>query len=100
MPKVTDDKKFPIKITNFINPHLFHFKLENIIGQFDAGIEQQLKDNSEKAQWEYPNGYPAKQNEMVAAYIVEWDKWIRAQIDSILEHSNGKQYVIWCLDHG
>lgn len=100
MSKVKDDTKFPIKITNFINPHLFYFKLENIIGQLDTEIEHQLKQNSEKVKWEYPSGYNAKQHEMVAAYVVEWGKWVRAQVDLILEQTNNNQYLIWCLDHG
>lgn len=97
------NKKFPIKITNFINPHLFHFKLDNIIvGQTDIDVENQLADSVNAAYLSHPKGYNAKERELVSAYIIEWRKWVRAQIDVILDLDSGrdKQYIIWCLDHG
>lgn len=88
------DQQFSIKITNFINPHLFHFKLENIIGQHDMEIENRLKESAAKQRGEKIRG---EKNEHVLAYIVAWDKWVRGQIDLAL---GDKQFIVWCIDHG
>lgn len=100
MSSAVENNKFPIKITNFINPHLFHFQLNNIIGQTD--IDDKLAKYVSEIRWSHPSGYQAKELEMVTAYIVEWQKWVRAKIDVILDLDSisGKQYIIWCLDHG
>lgn len=94
------DSKFPIKITNFINPHVFHFKLENIVGQADEEIENALAEEAKQMQWRYSTGYQPKLNEIVSVHVLEWSKWVRGQIDLILDEYNCKQYVVWCLDQG
>lgn len=93
-------EKFLIEVTNFINPHLFHFKLENIVGRVDTDIQIRLKKHAEAKQWEYSNGYRPQQDEIVSAFILEWGKWVRAQVDVILNEGQTKQYVIWCMDQG
>lgn len=90
-------ERFPIKITNFINPHLFQFKLENIVGQFDIDIEQKLRQNADEGA---SAGFNPEQGATVAAYIIPWGKWVRAEVDLILEESKTLQYVVWCMDHG
>lgn len=97
------DKKFPIKITNFINPHLFHFKLDNIIvGQADIDMENGLAEYAKEAQWSHPVGHHPKENDLVCAFIVDWRKWVRAVVDVVFDLTSGtcKQYIVWCLDHG
>ncbi|XP_031626476.1 uncharacterized protein LOC116342844 [Contarinia nasturtii] len=95
-----DNQMFPIKITNFINPHFFHFKLESIVGQFDTDTEAQLKENAEKCTQKDKAGYMPEIDEIVAAYIVPWKKWCRAQIDLVLQEGKTHKYVVWCLDQG
>ncbi|XP_055319176.1 uncharacterized protein LOC129576961 [Sitodiplosis mosellana] len=97
MPRDEKIERFAIKITNFINPHLFQFKLENIVGQFDIDVEQKLRQNAEKCA---AAGYHPEQGAIVAAYILPWGKWVRAEVDLILEENHTLQYVVWCLDHG
>lgn len=97
------DKEFPIKITNFINPHLFHFKLDNvIIGRADGDVEKELEKHAKSEGWSHPTGYQPKEHEIVCAHIVDWNKWVRAQVDVIfdLEKGPSKKYIIWCIDHG
>lgn len=103
MSSTSENKKFSIKITNYINPHLFHFKLDNIIvGQTDIDVENELAKYTNEARWSHPTGYHPKEHEIVSAYIMEWRKWVRAEIDVVLDLDSGpgKQYIIWCLDHG
>lgn len=91
---MAEEQKFSIKITNFINPHLFHFKLENIIGQFDMEMEDRLKVCAVKQRGEKIVG---EKKEYVLAYIVTWNKWVRGQIDLVLDD---KHYIVWCIDQG
>lgn len=95
--KMTEESSYiPIKITNLINPHVFHFKLESIIGQNDIEIEKRLKKIAKRNA--RLTGHSPELGEMVAAYIVTWDKWVRAQVEMILD--NNQQYIVWCMDHG
>lgn len=103
MSNAIDNRKFRIRITNFINPHYFHFKLDNIIvGQMDADLEKELEQYVNDVRWAYRTGYQPKEHELVAAYVVEWRKWVRAQVDMVLDLASGpaKQCIVWCLDHG
>lgn len=95
-----ESEKFLINVTNFINPHMFHFKLENLVGLQEADIENQLAKYANAKNWELINGFTPKQNEIVAAYILEWSKWVRAQVDLIIEENQEKQYIVWCIDQG
>lgn len=92
-------KEFCIKITNFINPHMFYFKMENVCGQVDAEIEGKLMENASEM-YKNRKGYQPTKREIVSAYVPEWGKWVRAQVDLILEESFSQQYVLWCLDQG
>lgn len=98
MEKRKENPKFAIKITNFINPHLFHFKLEHIVGQSDLDIANCLQENAEKVDIKY--GYRPLEGETISAFIPPWNKWVRAQVDLILNENGSNRYVIWCLDYG
>lgn len=100
MSSAKENGKFAIKVTNFINPHLFHFKLENISGQMDAEIESELMKDAKQMLWKYSTGYHPKKDEILSGYVMEWSKWVRVQVDLILEESHGLQYVVWCIDQG
>lgn len=103
MSSTMENKKFTIKITNFINPHLFHFKLDNIIvGQTDVDVENEVSKHAQESRWSHPTGYHPKEHEIIAAYVLEWRKWVRGVVDVVLDLDSGpgKQYIIWCLDHG
>lgn len=90
------EEGFAIKIKTFINPHLFYFQLENACGQSSTENDEIIEKKAETC--DQIAGYQANVGEMVLAYIQEWSKWIRAEVDSIL--ISGKEYVIWCTDHG
>lgn len=96
MSKPTKDVKFPIKITNFINPHLFHFKLDHC--EFDT--DELVARHAIEVKSAYPDGCQPKEDDMVLAYIGAWDKWVRAEIDMVLEEGLTTAYVIWCSDYG
>lgn len=100
MSKSADDFKFLIKITNFINPHLFHFKLDDALGQLDADTQKLLAKTVDETKLSFRAGYNPKQDELVLAFITEWNKWVRAQVDLILEERSIKRYVLWCMDDG
>lgn len=68
--------KFAIKITNFINPHLFHFKLESSVGKFDIDVETNLQLNAAELLKQGETSYEPQSGEIVAAYIRHWKKWV------------------------
>lgn len=89
---------FPIQITSFINPHLFYFKLENIVGEYDSKLENHLRLNAENA--EIKKLFNPSKGEIISAYIPSWSKWLRGQVDLVLNENGTNQYIIWCLDYG
>lgn len=98
-----ENMKFPIKITNFVNPHLFHFKLDaGVAGQAIVELENEVAKHANKMRSIYPFEYYPKEGEIVSAYIEEWGKWVRAAVDVVfdLDSQRYKECMIWCLDYG
>lgn len=100
MEGVLNDSWFPIKMVTFVNPHFFFFKLDNPITGFEDEISKQLEEYTLESKIRYRSGYDAVENDFVAAYIVSWNKWVRAQVDLILPFPDSTLYVIWCFDYG
>lgn len=64
-------------------------------------MENELEKHAKAESWSSSTGYQPKEREIVCAHIVDWNKWVRAQIDVIFDLEKGpKKYIIWCLDHG
>lgn len=88
---------FSLNIVNFVNPHFFHFKINtsNVLEQkIESLLDLELKQQNKEHIYYLP-----KLSEFVAAFIVPWNKWVRAQIDSKIIFDSQK-YVIWCMDYG
>lgn len=96
MSKSTKEAKFLIKITNFINPHLFNFKLDHSDFDTDEILAKQAAEISS----EYPVGYHPQLHQAVLAYIPTWKKWVRAEVDMIFGEGSKKRYIVWCCDEG
>lgn len=93
-------REFPIKITNLISPYSFYFKLENLMGTIEMDISEILKDEAAKLQLKFQSGYQPEENETVMVYVLEWSRWIRAEVDEIINNPSNVRFVVWCLDYG
>lgn len=93
-------REYPIKITNLISPSSFYFKLENLMGTMEMDISDILKEEAAKMQPMFPSGYAPKENETVMVYVPEWSRWIRAEVDEIINSPFTPRFIVWCLDYG
>lgn len=89
-----------IRIVHFINPHCFYFKLADLPGHIEKKIDQILAESIDSQPGDCRLGYEPTENEMVAAFIPTYGRWVRAQIDTIICVKESKEYVVWCLDYG
>ncbi|CAD7088253.1 unnamed protein product [Hermetia illucens] len=92
-----------IKITHYINPHMFWYKYEDSFFR-----------NTELSKWEgrlsallsnkppLPTScYRAQINEIVAVYNFSFNRWIRAKCDEIVQFTIANtKYVVWAIDYG
>lgn len=98
------DDEYIIRITHFVNPHQFYFKYEDEL--FDpALIELENKIHmyatAERKQQSSTKSWEFKKGDNVAVLSKAWTKWIRAEIDEIVEKLNGEiEYTLWSIDHG
>lgn len=89
---------FPIKITNFINPHWFSFKLD---AKLDTEINECI-DNyvSEIGSYSSVDG-ELKIGDIVLVFEMSWNKWVRATVDLVIKQINGgHSYIVWLMDYG
>lgn len=94
--------KHLIYITHFFNPHHFWFKYvdENESNQvelceLDAKIHQYATKcrPSKKLSWRI--------GDIIAAYNVTWNKWVRGKVENVIEVENGTpRYLLWAIDYG
>lgn len=91
---------FPIRIVNFINPHCFHFKLDDKILGMEQEIDEWLEMKCSSRLGTNTSLHEPKVGEMVAAYIASWDRWMRAIVDVVLPAGESSDYLVWCLDYG
>lgn len=85
---------------HFINPHCFYFKLADLTGRIERQIDEMLANSLDLQPKDSQAGYEPKENEMVAAFIPTYSRWVRAQVDAIVCLKDSKEYVVWCLDYG
>ncbi|XP_059622509.1 uncharacterized protein LOC132265754 [Phlebotomus argentipes] len=93
---------FKIKITQFVNPHLFYY--------YNEEDELLPKPHEVKLMEILPNkqtldemiiSYKPKLHEIVAHYNPTEKKWIRAQVDYITQSMNNEKiYFLFALDYG
>ncbi|XP_055693026.1 uncharacterized protein LOC129795610 [Lutzomyia longipalpis] len=93
---------FDIKITQFVNPHLFYYQLEeDELGKkpFEEDLERILPAR------DYFVGcnqcYSPAIGEIVGHYNMIENKWLRAQVDYVTYSlTNEKVYFLFALDYG
>lgn len=91
-----------IKITHYINPHQFYFKFDDGPSEFELQGQTRLDEYCNK-QWDLNRNHELKKNNIVAAYVPAWNKWVRAVIDDVLQYNysaSETNYVLWAMDEG
>lgn len=96
------DRNIKIHITHFVNPHCFFFKLDiqlhNLpLYEIEGSLAVHAKNIISK---QSNNRYTPKIGEIVGAYVITWNKWIRAQVRTISPERLNYQYILWAIDHG
>lgn len=98
------DDEYNIRITHFVNPHQFYFKYEDDL--FDPALIELEKQihmcaTAKRKQQSSTKSWELKKGDKVAVLSKAWTKWIRAEIDEIVEKLNGEiEYTLWSIDHG
>lgn len=89
-----------ITITHYINPHLFWYKRNNENNGELESIEKTLQEvvAEEKRRNPYFRPITMKCGDRVAVYIVNWDKYIRAEVDIV--HTDSRKCILWAIDYG
>jgi hypothetical protein len=88
-----------IRITHFVNPHLFYYKLDEFNADLDNLEEEilnELTDNTCET-----NNFQPESGDVVAFLHKRWSKWIRVVVDKVLECTTADAvYVLWAIDYG
>lgn len=94
-----------IRITHFINPHMFWYKpvsayVHNLEEKrFQLAIDEYCEENFRRIDEDRVcESFPG---ETVAVLDFDRNKWCRCVVDRVLEDSNGeKRYNLWAIDDG
>lgn len=94
-----------IRITHFINPHVFWYKpVSAYVHNLDERRFQLAVDEYCETNFRPSNGereYDVLPGEMVAVLDFDRNKWCRCVVDGVLEEDNGqKRYILWAIDDG
>lgn len=93
--------KFLIKITRYLNPHKFFFKLEYNLSKFEKDIEDILTIYGTSHRQHGYKGYTPCVDEIVVVFMQPWNKWIRAKCDYIAQFvSSEPKFILWSMDDG
>lgn len=93
--------KFPIKITHYINPHKFYFKLEYGFSEQNSELTKRLEEYALHKCGQYLTGYKPSIGEIILVFVQPWNKWVRANVDSIATFQNdAMKFILWALDDG
>lgn len=94
--------KHLIHITHFFNPNHFWFKFtdtfqsnDDELSKLDAKIHEQVaqQQHEKKKSWRI--------GDIIAAYNITWNKWVRGRVENVIEMKNGTpRYFLWALDYG
>lgn len=87
-----------VHIHHFVDPHCFYFKFADDLHDEQLQI---LEEEISKTAHEIVKKnklYASQNGDIVAAYVVAWNKWVRAQVLENLTHF--ERYKLWALDHG
>uniref|UniRef100_A0A1Q3EW10 RNA helicase n=1 Tax=Culex tarsalis TaxID=7177 RepID=A0A1Q3EW10_CULTA len=94
-----------IRITHYINPHMFWYKPESAYvhnleeKRFQLKIDEYCQQHFRRASSDsYYDGFPG---EVVAVLDFDRNKWCRCVVDEIIEDGNReKRYILWAIDDG
>lgn len=91
-----------IYITNFLNPNYFHFKFQDELFSEDLHkFENEVAAHANHVrQLSRSKLFTPHNKFIVAAYIIEIGKWVRAKINQMPSKENGLLYVVLAIDHG
>ncbi|XP_058456737.1 uncharacterized protein LOC131434110 [Malaya genurostris] len=94
-----------IRITHYINPHMFWYKpvsayVHNLEEKrFQLAIDEYCEENFRQASAD--RDYDAFHGETVAVLDFDRNKWCRCVVDEVFEGKDGeKQYNLWAIDDG
>lgn len=94
------DHWYHVRIVHFINPHHFYFKYDYMYGSLEDEIDDLLERSVKLDTGKSSEGYEPKVDEIVAAFIPPWKRWIRVQVDAIINDGDSNNYIVWSIDHG
>jgi hypothetical protein len=115
------DNGDPIHITHYINPHMFWFKYMTDLRNPELVDLQHKLDMHYSKEAATKSGYKPKLDEVciiffikvgsfyliisnfqiVAVFHLTSDRWIRVQVDGILEYNlEENKYMLFAIDHG
>lgn len=94
-----------IRITHYINPHMFWYKPESAYvhnmeeKRFQLNIDEYCEQHFHRDSSDsYYEGFPG---EVVAVLDFDRNKWCRCIVDEIIEDGNrDKRYILWAIDDG
>lgn len=100
-----DNSAHNIRITHYINPHLFWFKLQSsyLYNEELFNLETSLQNHAQhllRSRQYAQHGYRPELYEIAMAMHKTTNKWIRVKIESVGENLDGMVYVLWAIDHG
>ncbi|XP_058826646.1 putative ATP-dependent RNA helicase SoYb [Topomyia yanbarensis] len=94
-----------IRITHYINPHMFWYKpvsayVHNLEEKrFQLAIDEYCEENFREASAD--RNYEAFPGETVAVLDFDRNKWCRCVVDEVIEGKDGdKRYSLWAIDDG
>ncbi|XP_055550647.1 uncharacterized protein LOC129733102 [Wyeomyia smithii] len=107
MATYNDQDRDLIRITHYINPHNFWYKQETayLYNAEDQNFQMEVNEFCETT---YGRGNissglytPRQKGELVAVFYVQLTRWVRAEVDDILEELNGQVHCnLWVIDEG
>lgn len=92
-----------IYITQFHHPHHFWFKFVDTNHSDRRGLfelDTKVHEYATKRRHTVKTMAP-KTGDIIAAYNIMWDKWVRGRVENVIEVENGTpRYELWAIDYG
>ncbi|XP_053695882.1 uncharacterized protein LOC128743352 [Sabethes cyaneus] len=107
MAACKDEGRDLIRITHYINPHNFWFKQETayLFNAEDQNFQMEVNEYCEVTfgRGNVSSGIytPRRKGELVAVFYIQLTRWVRAEVDDIMEELNGQVHCnLWIIDEG
>lgn len=94
--------KHLIHITHFFDPNHFWFKFTDPIQSNEAALSKlDAKIHEHAAKQRHEKSKSWRIGDIIAAYNITWNKWVRGKVENVIEMENGTpRYFLWALDYG